>query len=52
MQRKKHDPAFKAKVALEVAKGLKTVNEIAGDYGVHPTMITKGCGSFGTTKDG
>lgn len=41
MQRKKHDPAFKAKVALEVVKGLKTVNEIAADYGVHPQMITK-----------
>lgn len=41
MQRKKHDPAFKAKVALEVVKGLKTVNEIAADYEVHPQVITK-----------
>ena len=41
MQRKKYDPKFKAKVAFEVAKGLKTVNEIASEYGVHPTMITK-----------
>jgi transposase-like protein len=41
MQRKKYDPKFKAKVAFEVAKELKTVNEIASEYGVHPTMITK-----------
>ena len=41
MQRKKHDAAFKAKVALEVVKGLKTVNEIAADFSVHPNLITK-----------
>lgn len=41
MQRKKHDPAFKAKVALEVVKGVKTANEIAAEYGVHPTMLAK-----------
>ena len=39
MQRKKYSAEFKAKVALEAVKGLKTVNEIAGDYGVHPTQI-------------
>jgi len=36
MQRKKYDGPFKAKVALEVVKGLKTINEIAADFGVHP----------------
>lgn len=41
MQKKTYDPAFKAKVALELTKGLRTVNEIATEYGVHPTMITK-----------
>lgn len=41
MQRKKYDAAFKARVALELAKGLKTVNEVAADFGVHPMMITK-----------
>lgn len=41
MQRKKHDPAFKARVALEMVKELRTVNEIAADYGVHPNLITK-----------
>ena len=29
----------KAKVALEAAKGNKMVNEIAQEYGVHPTQV-------------
>lgn len=29
----------KAKVALEAAKGSKTVNEIALEFGVHPTQV-------------
>lgn len=29
----------KAKVALEAAKGMKTINEIAQEYGVHPTQV-------------
>jgi transposase-like protein len=29
----------KAKVALEAAKGSKTVNEIAQEYSVHPTQV-------------
>jgi len=35
MQRKSYDAAFKGKLALELAKELKTVNEIATEYGVH-----------------
>jgi transposase-like protein len=41
MQRKKHDAALKGRVALEMVKGQRTVNEIAADYGVHPNLITK-----------
>lgn len=41
MQRKKYDPGFKGRIALELCKGLKTVNEIASEYSVHPHMITK-----------
>jgi len=37
--RRKIDPALKAKVALEAIKGIKTVSEIAGQYGVHPNQI-------------
>jgi transposase len=29
----------KAKIALEAAKGHKTTNEIALEYGVHPTQV-------------
>ena len=38
MQRKKHSAEFKAKIALEAAKGLKTINEIASEAEVHPTQ--------------
>jgi transposase-like protein len=31
--------AQKAKVALEAVKGNKTVNEIAQEFGVHPTQV-------------
>ena len=37
--RKKHTAAFKAQVALAAVKGDRTVNELAGQHGVHPTMI-------------
>jgi len=40
MQRKKHSAEFKAKIALEAAKGLKKINEIAGETEVHPTQVT------------
>ena len=35
-KRKVHLPDFKAKVGLEGLRGVKTINEIAQDYGVHP----------------
>ena len=38
-QRKKHTAAFKAQVALAAVKGDRTVNELAGQYEVHPTLI-------------
>ena len=38
-KRKQHSPDFKAKVALEAVKGEETVSELAGRFGVHPTMI-------------
>jgi transposase-like protein len=37
--RKKHSAAFKAQVALAALKGDRTVNELAGQHGVHPTLI-------------
>jgi putative transposase len=38
-KRKQHTAAFKAPVALAALKGDRTVNELAGQYGVHPTLI-------------
>ena len=38
-KRKIHTPPFKARVALAAHKGDRTVNELAGHYGVHPTLI-------------
>ena len=38
-KRNHYPPPFKAQVALAALKGDKTVNELAGQYGVHPTLI-------------
>ena len=40
-QRKRYSTILKAKVALEAIKGQKTVNEIAAEYGVHPSQIAQ-----------
>lgn len=39
MQRKQYSAEFKTKAALEAIEGLRTVNEIASDLGVHPSQI-------------
>lgn len=39
MQRKRYSAEFKAKVALKAIREQRTVNEIASEYGVHPTQI-------------
>lgn len=38
-QRKIFSGQFKAKVALEANRGVKTINELAQEFGVHPTQI-------------
>lgn len=38
-KRKVFSGDFKAKVALEAVRGVKTVNEIAQECGVHPSQV-------------
>ena len=38
--RRKHSPAFKAKVALAAMAGEKTLAELAQQYEIHPNQIT------------
>ena len=38
-KRKHFSGEFKAKVAVEAIRGVKTVNEIGQEFGVHPTQV-------------
>ncbi len=38
-KRKQHSASLKAQVALAALKGEKTINELASQFGVHPTLI-------------
>ena len=38
-KRKVYTPEFKAKVGLEALRGVKTINEIAQEFGVHPVTV-------------
>ena len=38
-KRRKHTDDFKARVALEAVKGVKTLAELSSAYGIHPTVI-------------
>lgn len=39
MKRKTFNSEFKAKVAIAALKGQQTINEIAAEFGVHPTQV-------------
>jgi len=38
-KRNSYGPEFKAKVGLEAVRGVKTINEIAQELGVHPVLV-------------
>lgn len=56
-KRKRHSAQFKFQVALEAAKGTKTINQLASEYNLHPNQISQwkrqlldaGPGVFSTT---
>ena len=39
-KRRTHDDNFKARVAIEAIKEIKTVSEIASKYDVHPNQVS------------
>ncbi len=40
-KRRRHTAAFKAKVALEATKEIRTLNELSAQYGIHPAQISQ-----------
>ena len=40
-KRTRHSAEFKAKVALEAAKEIKTLNELASQFNLHPAQISQ-----------
>lgn len=38
-KRKSYSPQFKFKVALEAARGLQTINQLASQHEVHPNQV-------------
>ncbi len=39
-KRRRHTEQFKFKVALEASQGLRTINEIASAYNLHPNQVS------------
>ncbi len=39
-KRKRHEPEFKARVALEALKGEKTIQQIAKEYEIHAVQVS------------
>lgn len=39
-KRKRHPATFKAKVALDAIRGLKSMAELASEHQVHPSLVT------------
>jgi transposase-like protein len=39
-KRRRHDPEFKARVALEAIKQIRSIQEIAKEYDIHPVQVS------------
>lgn len=39
-KRRRHEPEFKARVAIEALKGIQTIQQIAKEYEVHPVQVS------------
>jgi transposase-like protein len=39
-KRRRYDPEFKARVALEALKGIKTIQQIAKEFDIHPVQVS------------
>jgi transposase len=58
-KRRRHDPEFKARVALEALKGVKTIQQIGREFDVHPVQVSEwkktmsegATGVFGPSRD-
>ena len=40
-KRRRHDPEFKARVALEALKGIQTIQQIAKEFDIHPVQVSE-----------
>ena len=40
-KRRRHDPEFKARVALEALRGIKTIQQIAKEFDIHPVQVSE-----------
>jgi len=39
-KRRRHEPEFKARVAIEALKNVRTIQEIAKEYEIHPVQVS------------
>jgi transposase-like protein len=39
-KRRQYDAQFKLRVALEAARGLKTISQIASEHNLHPNLVS------------
>jgi transposase len=40
-KRRRHEPEFKARVALEALKGIETIQQIAKNFDIHPVQVSE-----------